>query len=396
MSIADISQFSSLVSVIYDCALDPDRWPAALEKIKDFREASVTGITVVDPVARRLRSSFSVGLSADAERQLNETYDALLPAPLFDSSGMVLDEVYCVADKMDRRDFETSRFFREWAEPNGIFDSPSSCLMKGPARFAMATCMMPRVATERDRQLGRLLAPHIRRAVVISDLLNSSKIEVEHFEKALDALTIGVVITDDQANIQFANQIADAMLVAGNPIQSSNGVLKTQSPAATHALWTSISQMARQDAAPEIVGIGIPASGISGGMSAVMHVLPLERRSGGALAGRQRIAVFIGPVRLRSETAMEIMAAVYGLTRAETQVLKRIGQGEMCEEIARSANVAVSTIRTHLSRLIAKTGVRRQAELVLLVGHFSLPVQWQGSGRKSFAADMSAIELLQS
>ena len=374
MSIADISSFSSLVSAIYDCALDPGGWP----------------------VARCLRSSFSVGLTADADKELDETYAALLPAPLYDSSDMVLDEVYCVTDKMERRDFEASRFFREWAEPNRIFDSPSSCLMKSPTRYAMATCMMSRVATERDKQLGKLLAPHIRRAVVISDLMNSSKIEIEHLQTALDALTIGVVVTDDQANIQFVNRVAEAMLAAGRPIQSYEGVLKTRAPEATNALWTSIRQMVWQDTASEVAGIGIPITDAAGGVSAVMHVLPLERRAGGALTGRQRIAVFIGTDRSQPETAAEIIAATYDLTRAETQVLSRIGLGETCEEIARSARVEVSTIRTHVSRLIAKTGVRRQAGLMLLVQRFSLPVQQPAFEPRSVAAGMQASALLQS
>jgi DNA-binding CsgD family transcriptional regulator len=298
-----------------------------------------------------------------------------MPPALYDSSFLMVDEVYRTADFIDYDEFAESRFFREWAKPLGLLDTSSSCLMKSPTRFAMAACMLPRISTERDKELGLLLAPHIRRAVTISDLLDSRLVELGYLEKALSALTIGVVITDEQARILFANDTAEALFSKGSSIQSKDGVLRTHSSATTAALCKAIGQAVREEAGLGIAGIGIPAPDIAGSAGSVMHVLPLERRGGGAVPGGRQVAIFVAESDRQSFVPMDVLAAVYGLTYTESLVLMRVGKGEMCEEIAVAMNVAESTVRTHLNRLLTKTGKRRQAELVKLVEQFSVPIR---------------------
>jgi DNA-binding CsgD family transcriptional regulator/PAS domain-containing protein len=375
MSGADPATLSNVIGLIYDCALDPRAWPVALEEIRQFREASVMGIEILDSVKQEIRSFLNVGLSAQAEKELAETYAALMPKSFYDSSNLVVGELYTVDDVMDYGDFSSSRFFLEWAKPNNLIDTATSCIMKTSTRFGMATCMLPRVSTARDRDLGLLLTPHIRRAATISDLLDSRLVEIGYLEKALNALSIGVAITDEQAKVLFANRIAEAMFVTGDSIRVKSGILSTRSEPVTNTLWKTIRQAAREEASLGVTGIGVPAPNSDGDGGLLLHVLPLERRSGGKLLGARQVAIFMADNDRPAFVPMDILAAVYGLTPTEAQVLMRVGEGEMCDEIARSMNVASSTVRTHLNRLLTKTGKRRQAELVKLVGQFSLPIR---------------------
>ena len=63
----------------------------------------------------------------------------------------------------------------------------------------------------------------------------------------------------------------------------------------------------------------------------------------------------------------ERLCGRYGLTTAEAGVVIEVIPGGGREDIARRLGVSVATVRTHLIRIFAKTGVRRQAELVRLV-----------------------------
>jgi DNA-binding CsgD family transcriptional regulator/PAS domain-containing protein len=378
MPLTTLADLSDVVGLIYDCALDARAWPLALERIRRFRDAAVAGISVVDTVNNDMRANVFVGLSDHATSELHQTYAALMPPPLYDSRNLVVDEVYCTSDFMDYEEFTRGRFFQEWARPNGLLDTSSSCLMKDQKRFAMAACMLPRLASERDRELGLLLAPHIRRAVTISDLLDSRLVEVGYLEKTLGALTIGVVVTDERARVLFANQVAERMFAAAETIQSRRGLLHTHSAHTTSALWNAIRQASQEETGLGVTGIGIPAPDIEGARGAVLHVLPLERRSGGAVmdgnVGHQ-VAIFVAEGDRSGFVPMDVVMAVYGLTHTESLVLARIGQGETCEEIAEAMRVASSTIRTHLNHLLAKTGKRRQAELIKLVEQFSVPIR---------------------
>jgi len=62
--------------------------------------------------------------------------------------------------------------------------------------------------------------------------------------------------------------------------------------------------------------------------------------------------------RLRSE---------FGLTAAEADVALEIVRGDGRDAAAERLGITMATVRTHLVRIFAKTGVSRQAELVRLI-----------------------------
>jgi DNA-binding CsgD family transcriptional regulator len=69
--------------------------------------------------------------------------------------------------------------------------------------------------------------------------------------------------------------------------------------------------------------------------------------------------------RRASETeTLNAFAATRGLTPAEMGVLTLLLDGKTPKQIAATRGVAISTVRTQLKRLFAKTGTRRQADLV--------------------------------
>jgi DNA-binding CsgD family transcriptional regulator len=57
---------------------------------------------------------------------------------------------------------------------------------------------------------------------------------------------------------------------------------------------------------------------------------------------------------------------LFGLTPAEARVACRL-VGETVDEVAEALGVGVATVRTHVQHLLAKTGTRRQSELVRLL-----------------------------
>ena len=61
-------------------------------------------------------------------------------------------------------------------------------------------------------------------------------------------------------------------------------------------------------------------------------------------------------------------------SRDQLRVLLAIVDIGGVPEVAAALGVAVTTIKTHLSRLFEKTGVARQADLVKLVAGFSTPL----------------------
>ncbi len=159
-----------LVGDIYDCAIDPGRWPPTLKRIADYAGGDHAGITVDEPLKREMRWGAAWGLDPDTQRRYEEQYHAINPL-LTAGWFMEMDEPYTSQSFMGD-DFFSSRFYKEWVAPSGYHDAALTILAKSANRFAAIA--LPRLAGRGqfpadDLARMRLLAPHIRRAVTIAD-----------------------------------------------------------------------------------------------------------------------------------------------------------------------------------------------------------------------------------
>ena len=68
------------------------------------------------------------------------------------------------------------------------------------------------------------------------------------------------------------------------------------------------------------------------------------------------------------------LRSLYGLTRAEANLVSILARGRTLEEAADELCVSLSTVKTHLQRVFLKTDTVRQAQLLrrLLLGHVQL------------------------
>ena len=57
----------------------------------------------------------------------------------------------------------------------------------------------------------------------------------------------------------------------------------------------------------------------------------------------------------------------YGLTAAEAGVAQLLLLGDDITVVAKRSSTSVETARTHLRRVLAKTGTHRQSDLVLML-----------------------------
>jgi DNA-binding CsgD family transcriptional regulator len=214
--------------------------------------------------------------------------------------------------------------------------------------------------------LGVLLLPHIRRAVIISDVLDACTIERARMAEALDALRCGVVLTDIHSAILHANSSAERMLRNGDgPVRSSGGKFLARVSAAAKELRDAIRLAAQDEASVGKTGLAIRLTK-PGEPPIWAHVLPL---TGSDLRTRLQpsavAAVFIG-VPPADVDAAQATAAFFDLTPAETRVLASLFGGRTLAETAHALGIAATTARTHLDKIFAKTGVARQADLMRL------------------------------
>jgi DNA-binding CsgD family transcriptional regulator/PAS domain-containing protein len=285
-----------------------------------------------------------------------------------------VDEPIATGDLVPYDEFLQTRFYREWAQPQGLVDFVSITLEKTAGKAAMFGVFRHArngVVDEAARRRMRLLSPHIRRAVLISKVVDFKRDEAEIFARTLDGLRAAVILVDAGGRIVHANAAAVALLSDGRVIQAVNGALTASARQADRRLRAVFNAAAEGDRAIGKEGIALPLLGKTGERY-VAHALPLTSRDRGH-AGRTHgavAAIFIHKACLEAPSPPVAIAEAFGLTMAEVRVLFAIVEVGGVPEVAETLGVAASTVRTHLGRLYEKTGVRRQADLVKLVAGF--------------------------
>jgi DNA-binding CsgD family transcriptional regulator len=284
------------------------------------------------------------------------------------SLALPMDDAHVASRDLPPGYMDTSPYFQAFRK-RGIVDMMQFILIhEAPhffSGFSITRHERQGVVTDREIEIGKLLLPHLRRAMTISKMLDLRTIEGVRMAQTLDALRCAVLLTDERGTILHANRAAEMMLQNGGPIHSAKGILRANLSSAASDLHAALAVAARDE--PGISRTGAAIRLTAPAMPPVFaHVLPLTRSDVRTqLEPAAVAAVFIGaPVDEQDGAAMA--AAAFGLTPAETRVLKSLLAGRPLAETATALGITRSTANAHLDHIFVKTGVSRQADLIRL------------------------------
>lgn len=169
----------------------------------------------------------------------------------------------------------------------------------------------------------------------------------------IDVLGHGVIVVDERGRILHTNRAARTELNRRRVIDKVAGEVQAVSPADSRTLQNALGQA--------VAGKRSLINVSSDGLSLALAVVPLRLE---AEAWGTRIALFFARAEVCESGMFGFFARSYGLTQTEEQVLMILCRGLSTPEIAVQMKVAVSTVRSHVRSLCAKTGSSGVRELV--------------------------------
>ncbi len=276
---------SDLIGRIYDCALDPGRWPDVLADINrrlGFRQATLTlqampGGAVLLSVASGIADDWLARSTAYGPEVIEGWGGAA-------RIGAVPLEEPVLLSEMNPSLFDGSgenAFHDQWYRPQGLLDTAAVALTRDA--HSLASISLTRHETQgpiglHELDVIRLLAPHLRRAVTISRLLDARAVAIATFEAVIDMAGTPILVTDGQLNLLHANGAAQALLESRDPLMLNGQRLATGMAAVTQALAMAVAQAAEDETGIGRRGLGIPLLG-GDGVARALHVLPLRGAS---------------------------------------------------------------------------------------------------------------------
>ena len=371
-------QLSELIGMIYDCAVEPDRWPATLAEICRSIGCMSGFLLLVDLEQSSHRFAHSWGLTPDWKERYAAFSDRLTGfySLAFSRQYQLDGEPLIMSRFIDRTGANGKRIYEDLKRTLSISDVMQTVVLREARRIAILTASRHQdggTLMDNDAATMRLLVPHVRRAVKIIDILDVKTIEADTLAATLDTFIAAVVIVGEGGRILHANDAARRMLAARRPIADVGGVLSVRNTTANAELSAAIRQARSDESRIGDSGLGVP---LLSDEPSVAHVLPLARGDVRTrLMPQATAAVFVTVARPCLCADVGVLARNFDLTPAETRLLEQLVQNATLGRAAGELGISQETARTHLAHIFSKTGVSRQAELLTLVDRLVPPIR---------------------
>lgn len=185
----------------------------------------------------------------------------------------------------------------------------------------------------------------------------------------LDHLQLGILALGPDGRLQHANRAARMHCARHPELRLDEHERLVGTPPADRLAGTSpADRLARAIAAARagrwsLVTLGSQGCAADAEPPAIA-VVPLGRCDGGDGA----VLLLFSPPLGADALAMQLFARAAGLTSAEARVLRALADGRAPSQIARQHEVALSTVRSQVGSIRAKTGARSITDLARAVG----------------------------
>jgi DNA-binding CsgD family transcriptional regulator len=376
-----------LISEIYDVVLEPDAWSRVLDRFVQRSGAAACILAVSDATIPEIELS---GISELYRNHggLNEylmrfaeyerpAYEAMRSSP----PGVWVSDEDAFQRPID--EIESSLWLREHV---GVFRRFAARLNGTRAWFDQVTLaygVQKSDVTSEEHQHAGIFLPHLAKAVETTRPFLLLQSRFHAVLEALDRFRVGVFILSSNGNVVVHNREADRIVSLDDGlVVDGSHCLRSHDANSRNALSQAVQRAAATAAAQETAtGKLLSIQRRSGGDPFLVGVSPIGSQSGG-YSGRLRgaLVVAIDPEN-RAVISTAGIETLYGLTKAEGDVLNLLVQGHTTRELAEIRGTAADTVRAQVKSILMKTQTKGRPDLVRLALSVNLPVDTAPSSR---------------
>ncbi len=187
--------------------------------------------------------------------------------------------------------------------------------------------------------------------------------QIKAFEKAIDALPIGIAVVTEDMSVLHMNAYAREILKHNRGLDCTNNRLS----ALDRQFDVKLRQLVFAAAAKAREGIedGSDAMFIKGpAIRNQVEIIATPVAAGKHFKEESCVILYLFDASLDRQVSHDVLTCLYGLTQMEAKIVQLLVSGSKLDDTAKNLEISVNTARTHLKHVFHKTGINRQAELV--------------------------------
>ena len=376
--------FSQLIDLIYDAALDPERWPTVVEAVSRATSAR-TALFSVDGQHGITRNF----ISTDVDPKLIETYldhyAAQNPYTVV-ALDKPIGELLWAHELAAAETVGKSEFYHQFMKPAGFaLNHVGIKFAQEPNYYAAIALSASQETMERDPgtygDCLLRLGGHFSHALEINRRLGLARLSEASFEQTLHSIRAAAFVLDQKRHLLLANAMGKRLLDEDRVLKTDRfRELRACRPSDESNLAATLSHTGAR-------GFPLPILSTRSGRQYLCWAIPLSI-PGSTVDNRRKLwteqltpkaatLLLVTPKDLGIAIPSETIAAAFGLSAAEARLVAGLIAGRTLSEVASTWGLSPNTVRNQLSSVFAKIGVGRQSELVVRI--FATLGLWTGS-----------------
>ncbi|TAK77795.1 MAG: hypothetical protein EPO12_14045 [Aquabacterium sp.] len=359
----DQLRFDALVGRIYEAALAPASWGDVLRELQDSIGLDYWNLLCVQDGSPPQVLGYGGDRTSPRALQRYESHYGAIDPRLEKSRGLSVGQVLLCQQHFDERYVSRSEFYQDFLLPEGLRYLAGGLACAGDGRNYVLGLLRGADRgpfSGEDERLIQALMPHLERSLRVMDRLQQESARAGAADLLLESTHLAVIAIDRQGRLRHCNRRGESLLREAAVLCLRRGVLACADDAQQASLAAAI-----QSCAANGEPVTLPLRGPQGRPHGSLTLLRQAAQGGGPAQGLLCLVSALGRRRIAS---VRQLMDLFQLTPAEARLARAIADGEELEHYAQAADLKLSTVRTQLRAAFAKTGTRRQSELVHLIG----------------------------
>lgn len=208
------------------------------------------------------------------------------------------------------------------------------------------------------------LAPHLARSLALAMRLAAAEARAGSCAQCHDVESFGCALLEDNGSVIEINRTAHDLLTADDGLRISDGRLCAPRAGEDQAIDRRLREVLGDEPFSGPVFVEVPRP--SGRRPYVLFMSRIDSSRPAFGVRLPRVRLLIVDTDRGDDVPREVLRALYRLTTTESEVAWHLVNGASLQQAAQRLGIAHNTARHHLERIFAKTGVRRQPDLVRL------------------------------
>ncbi|MDA8231780.1 MAG: helix-turn-helix transcriptional regulator [Magnetospirillum sp.] len=365
-----------IIGLIYEAAIDDSLWQRVMETIVRVMQGADALLLYYDFSHPCL--DIGIGTQRVFDRSVEQRYQDFIPHDFrleglrAKPAGVIYSADEVIPDEIMRKTMIQNEFFAPLGFPRGGQGIGGFIEPEANGRSCIISLYRSEAAedfSQRDKDFAQALVPHFRRAFQIRRQLTAERDRADGMTAALDRLPMGVVLIAADGRVVDMNAAARRIAAENDGFSMDrDGICRGATPEVTTRLQRMIAQAAaasRGNGLHSGGALALPRPSLKEPLAALVAPLRAERVDGPL--PRDGAVLFLSDPALCQVPPARVLSGLYGLTPREAELVAELVTGCSLDEAAARIGLRTESARIYLKRVFAKTGVKRQGELIALL-----------------------------